>query len=79
MSIARNALLRMSKSHWRADRVMTRGFARKAVKKFMPSEGLSEFLDASEAIAREKLGSLLTRLGENLIVQSEASVSAVGP
>ena len=31
MSIARNALLRMSKSHWRADRVMTRGFARKAI------------------------------------------------
>jgi proline dehydrogenase len=72
MTIARNALLRMSKSHWLADRVMTRGFARKAVKKFMPGEELSDALDASEAIARDKLGGVLTKLGENLTAQSEA-------
>lgn len=72
MSIARNALLRMSKSPWLADRVMTRGFARKAVKKFMPGEELSDALDASAAIARDQLGSVLTKLGENLAAQSEA-------
>jgi proline dehydrogenase len=72
MTIARNALLRMSKSHWLADRVMTRGFARKAVKKFMPGEELADALDASAAIGRDKLGSVLTKLGENLTAQSEA-------
>ena len=72
MSLARNVLLRMSKSPWLADRVMRRPFAMRAVKKFMPGEQLSEALDAAEALAPFKLGAVLTKLGENLTAESEA-------
>jgi proline dehydrogenase len=72
MSLARNVLLRMSKSPWLADRVMRRPFAMRAVKKFMPGEKLAEALDAAQALAPFKLGSVLTKLGENLTAESEA-------
>ena len=74
MSIARNALLRMSKSRWLADRVMTRPFARRAVKKFMPGEELADALAAAAALAPPPahLGAILTKLGENLASPGEA-------
>jgi proline dehydrogenase len=62
----------MSKSRWLSDKVMTRPFARKAVKKFMPGEELADALDASTALARDGLGTVLTKLGENLTAQREA-------
>jgi proline dehydrogenase len=71
-SLARNVLLRMSKSPWLADRVMRRPFARRAVKRFMPGEELGDALDAAAALAPAGLGSLLTKLGENLSAESEA-------
>ncbi|HEU5219100.1 MAG TPA: proline dehydrogenase family protein [Gemmatimonadales bacterium] len=71
-SLARTALLRMSKSSWLSDKVMTRPFARKAVKKFMPGEELGDALDASVTLARDGLGTVLTKLGENLTASREA-------
>jgi proline dehydrogenase len=71
-SLARTALLRMSKSRWLSDKVMTRPFAKKAVKKFMPGEELRDALDASGTLAGDRLGTVLTKLGENLTAQSEA-------
>lgn len=72
-SLARNALLRLSKSRWLADRVMRRPFALRAVKKFMPGEELSDALGAAAALAPLSLGALLTKLGENLTAESEAT------
>lgn len=72
MTIARQVLLRLSKSRWLADRVMTRPFARRAVKKFMPGEDLASALDAAQALQGDRLGTVLTKLGENLTAQSEA-------
>lgn len=72
MSLARQTLLRLSKSRWLAERVMTRGFARRAVKRFMPGEELDDALAASEALAVDRLGTVLTKLGENLTAESEA-------
>jgi proline dehydrogenase len=72
MSMARNVLLRMSKSPWLADRVMRRRFAMRAVKKFMPGEELADALDAAAALAPLGLGALLTKLGENLTAESDA-------
>jgi proline dehydrogenase len=72
MTIARTALLRMSKSRWLSEKVMTRPFARKAVKKFMPGEDLSDALNAAGALAQDRLGTVLTKLGENLTAQSDA-------
>jgi proline dehydrogenase len=71
-SLARTALLRMSKSRWLSEKVMTRPFARKAVKKFMPGEELADAVDASAALGKDRLGTVLTKLGENLTAQSEA-------
>ncbi|HTL04109.1 MAG TPA: proline dehydrogenase family protein [Gemmatimonadales bacterium] len=73
MGLARNVLLRMSKSPWLAGKVMTRPFARRAVKRFMPGEELGDALDAAGAIAGDRLGAVLTKLGENLTAESEAS------
>ncbi|HEX7025326.1 MAG TPA: hypothetical protein VF187_10960, partial [Gemmatimonadales bacterium] len=72
MSLARQTLLRLSKSRWLAERVMSRPFARRAVKRFMPGEELGDALDASGALAADRLGTVLTKLGENLTAQGEA-------
>ncbi|HLG05647.1 MAG TPA: proline dehydrogenase family protein [Gemmatimonadales bacterium] len=72
-SIARTALLRLSKSEWLATRVMRRPFALRAVRKFMPGEELSDALAAAAALAPLGLGALLTKLGENLTAEPEAS------
>jgi proline dehydrogenase len=71
-SIARNVLLRLSRSPWLANRVMTRPFAKRAVRRFMPGEDVDDALAAAEALAGDRLGTILTKLGENLASQGEA-------
>ena len=58
MAIARKAFLAASRNKWLAERFMRRPFARRAVKKFMPGEELSDALGAAKAlstIASERL------------------------
>lgn len=66
MSLARNALLRASKSQWLAGQMTQRAFARRAVKRFMPGELLTDALDAAAGLARDRVGTIITRLGETL-------------
>lgn len=66
MSLARNVLLRASKSQWLASQMTQRAFARRAVKRFMPGERLSDALEASQALAPARIGTIVTRLGETL-------------
>ncbi len=66
MSLARNALLRASKSQWLAAQMTQRAFARRAVKRFMPGERLSDALDAAQTLVPSKIGTIITRLGETL-------------
>jgi proline dehydrogenase len=66
MSLARNALLRASKSQWLASQMTQRAFARRAVKRFMPGEKLSDALDAAQALSPARIGTIITRLGETL-------------
>lgn len=72
MVLARKVLLSLAKNRWLADRVMTRPFAKRAVKRFMPGEQLSDALAASQALSADRLGSIVTRLGENLASPDEA-------
>lgn len=51
---------------------MRKRFVLRAVKRFMPGEELSDALDAAAALAPYRLGTLLTKLGENLTVEREA-------
>ncbi len=66
MSLARNALLRASKSQWLATQMTQRAFARRAVKRFMPGERLSDALDAAQQLSTSRIGTIITRLGETL-------------
>ncbi len=63
----------MSRSRWLADHLMRRGFALRAVRKFMPGEESADALAAAADLSRFRLGALLTRLGENLAAESEAA------
>ena len=72
MSIARSVLLSASRSRWLADQMARRGFAKRAVRRFMPGEKVEDALDASAALARENLGAILTQLGENLTSLGDA-------
>jgi len=72
MSIARQTLLRLSKSRWLAERVLNRPFAKRAVKRFMPGEELEDALAAAQALTVDRLGTVLTKLGENLTAESDA-------
>jgi proline dehydrogenase len=72
MSLARSLLLSASRNRWLAERFMRRTFARRAVKRFMPGEELSDALDAARELAKQKIGTTITRLGESLTGESQA-------
>ncbi len=73
MSLARQALLRMSRSRWLAGQMARRSFARRAVRRFMPGEDPEASLAAARQLADKGLGTLLTQLGENLTSLDEAA------
>lgn len=72
MSIARSALLRASRSRWLATQMTQRAFARRAVRRFMPGERLSDALDAAQQLAAVRIGTIITRLGETLTGERNA-------
>jgi proline dehydrogenase len=72
MAIARKAFLAASRNKWLAERFMRRPFARRAVKKFMPGEELSDALGAAKALVNDRIGTIVTRLGETLTGESQA-------
>ncbi|MBV6521584.1 MAG: Proline dehydrogenase 1 [Gemmatimonadaceae bacterium] len=72
MSIARSLLLGASRSRWLAERFMRQPFARRAVRRFMPGEELSDALRAAGTLQGDGIGSLVTRLGESLTGESQA-------
>jgi proline dehydrogenase len=72
MSLARTLLLRASRSQWLARQASERAFARKAVRKFMPGEELSDALNAAAELKGAGFGAVLTQLGESLTGISEA-------
>jgi proline dehydrogenase len=72
MAIARNVFLAASRNRWLAERFMRRPFARRAVRRFLPGEELSDALGAADALVPARIGSILTRLGESLTGESQA-------
>ncbi len=72
MPIARKAFLAASRNKWLAERFMRRPFARRAVRKFMPGEELADALGAAKTLAPERIGTIVTRLGESLTGESQA-------
>ena len=72
MAIIRSMLLRASRSAWLADQFRRRSFARRAVRKFMPGEDVGSALTASGNFARERMGTVITALGERVTNRDEA-------
>jgi len=72
MTIGRKILLAASKSEFLARQASNRGFAKRAVKKFMPGEAPEDALDAAAVLSREGRGTVFTKLGENLTRLDEA-------
>jgi proline dehydrogenase len=68
----RRLLLWMAGNSWLRNRVPRLWFARRAVRRFMPGEDVEAALAAGVAFQVEGLGSLYTRLGENLTRIEEA-------
>jgi len=69
----RSLLLWCASNPWLSSHVPQWGFARRAVKRFMPGEDLEAALKAAGEFKAQGIGSLLTRLGENVKNLSEAS------
>jgi proline dehydrogenase len=70
MSVLRNLILAASENRWLRERAVKFPFVRRAVSRFMPGETFEDALDASRALG---VGTVLTRLGENLRNAEEAA------
>jgi proline dehydrogenase len=68
----RSLLLWCAQNRWLSTHVPRWGFARRAVKRFMPGEQFDDALKAAIAFKAQGIGSLFTRLGENVKDLSEA-------
>ena len=68
----RSLLLWCASNPWLSSHVPRWGFARRAVKRFMPGEDLDAALKAAAEFQAQGVGSLLTRLGENVTNLAEA-------
>ena len=66
-------LLWCAQNAWLATHVPTWGFARRAVSRFLPGQEFEDALKAAIAFKAQGIGSLFTRLGENVNDLSEAT------
>jgi proline dehydrogenase len=73
LSLFRGVLLAGSESRWLRERAMQWRFVRGAVSRFMPGETLDAALEATKALG---VGTVLTRLGENVTNAAEAGAVA---
>jgi proline dehydrogenase len=75
MPLARALLLRASRSPWLAERVARQPFARRAVRRFMPGETPDAALAAAATLAGDRLGTVLTCLGERTTDAASAAAA----
>jgi len=72
MSIARKTLLALSTNAWLREHATKTAFVRRAVSAFMPGERLEDAMSAATVQQARGVGTIFTRLGENLIRVEEA-------
>jgi len=72
MNPARSILLAASQNAWLRDHAARHKFVRRTVERFMPGEELSDALAAAQRLQAKNIGSIFTRLGENVTDQAEA-------
>jgi proline dehydrogenase len=76
MSLARTVLLKISDNQWLRANGTKLPFVRRAVSTFMPGESFDDMLVAAKTTAAEGIGSVFTRLGENVRDLAEADAVA---
>jgi proline dehydrogenase len=76
MEIGRNILLWGSTNEWMKKNVPNFKFVKRAVKRFMPGETVSEAIDATRELQQNKITTTFTYLGENIKEMSEAEQAA---
>jgi proline dehydrogenase len=72
----RRVFLWMSHNRWLKERLPRFGFMRRAVRRFMPGETLEAALDAAAPLQAAGIGTMYTKLGENLASLDEADAVA---
>jgi proline dehydrogenase len=72
MSVARKILLAMSTNAWLRERATKTAFVRRSVSTFMPGEKLEDAMAAAAVQQRDGIGTIFTKLGENLTRVEEA-------
>jgi proline dehydrogenase len=72
VALARRALLALSTNAWLRERATKTAFVRRAVSAFMPGERLEDAMAAARAQQTQGIGTIFTRLGENLTRVEEA-------
>ena len=76
MGVARNVLLAMSTNAWLRDRATKTAFVRRSVSVFMPGEKLEDAMAASVGQQALGVGTIFTKLGENVTSRDEATAVA---
>ena len=72
MSLMRSVLLAASQNRWLRDHASHYQFVRRSVARFMPGETLEDALVAAQTLRGKKIGTVFTRLGENISDRAEA-------
>src|SRR6476646_4896974 len=72
MSIARKVLLAASTNAWLRERATRAPFVRRSVSVFMPGERVEDAMAAASRQQTQGIGTILTRLGENVTHAEEA-------
>ena len=76
MGLARNILLAASTNAWLRERATKTAFVRRSVSTFMPGERLEDAMAASAAQQTHGIGTIFTKLGENVTNLDEAEAVA---
>src|SRR5438270_11340535 len=72
MSLMRSVLLAASQNRWLRDHASHYKFVRRSVARFMPGERLEDALVAAQTLRGKKIGTVFTRMGENISDRAEA-------
>jgi proline dehydrogenase len=72
MALARSALLALSTNRWLRERATRTEFVKRSVSAFMPGERLEDAMTASARQQTQGIGTIFTRLGENISRGEEA-------
>lgn len=72
----RRVLLWLAGNAWLREHLPRFAFARRAARRFMPGERLEDALGAAKALGAEGIGTIVTRLGEDVTSAAEADAVA---